>query len=126
MERNAASGVQRGVGIANGAITVEVEVEVGFKGESSRGVGIKQAPAADTLPTAVELPGMEFVCFGVFPKEGVLAINGGCSKSLPTSVDAFMDLLAARGDGDGAATINGNGVFARARCLLECDRTCSI
>ena len=46
---------------ANGSITIEIEVEVGFKGKSSAGIGINPVLAADIVPIAIEIPGVQTV-----------------------------------------------------------------
>ena len=64
---------------------------------------------------------MQAVSGCVFPKDGVGAVDGGSSESLPTGVDAFMDLSAANGDSDGATAVDGDGIEASTCVFLEGD-----
>ena len=41
------------VNTANGSITIEIKVEVGFKGNSIARIGINPAIATDVLPIAI-------------------------------------------------------------------------
>ena len=55
---------------------------------------------------------MEAIGGGVFPEDGVGAVDGGSSEGLPAGVDALMDLCAVVCDGDGAAAVDGDDVEA--------------
>ena len=66
----------------------------------------------DVLPVVVEMPGMESVGGGVFPKDGVGAVDVCSSESLPPCKDTLVDLLSAIGDGDGVSTVYGDGIEA--------------
>ena len=111
LEGNAADCVDVAVNTANGSITIEIEVEVGFKGKSSAGIGINPVLAADIVPIAIEIPGVQTVGSFVLPKNGVYTIHFCSSKGFPAAIDALMDLLAAIGDLDWIATTDRNGVM---------------
>ena len=53
---------------------------------------------------------MEAIGGGVFPEDGVGAVDGCSSEGLPAGVDALVDLCAVIGDGDGAAAVDGDDV----------------
>ena len=104
--------VDGAVNAANGSITIEIKVEVGFKGNSSSGIGIDPVVATDVIPIAIKPPSVQAIGSFVLPKNGVYTINFCSSKGFPAVIDAFMDLCAVIGDGDGAAAVDGDGVEA--------------
>ena len=109
LEVDAAGCVEGSVGTANGSITIEIEVEVGFKGQSIAGVGIEPALSTDARPVVIEVPGVKAIGGSVLPKNGVYTINFCSSEGFPSVINAFIDLVTARGDRDWIATIDWDG-----------------
>ena len=65
----------------------------------------------EIFPVVIERPCVEGVGRGVFPEEGVAAVDVGSSKSLPTGVNAVVELCAiSSGDGNGVAAVDGGPV----------------
>ena len=110
LERNAAGCVDGAVNTANGSITIEIKVEVGFKGNSSTGIGIDPVLATDVVPIAIEPPSVQAIGRFVLPKNGVYTINCSSSEGFPAVIDAFIDLLAAIADFDRAAATDRDGI----------------
>ena len=82
LKGNAAGCVDGAVNTANGSITIEIEVEVGFKGKSSIGIGIDPVLTTDVVPIAIEPPSVQAVGSFVLPKNGVYTINFCSSEGL--------------------------------------------
>ena len=95
LESDATSCVDGAVCTTNGSITIEIEVEVGFKGSSSTRIGIDPARPL----TRDQLLSLQ-VCrrlAALFFQRTVFTTNF-CSSEFPSAVDPFINLLAARGD----------------------------
>ena len=58
LEGDAADCVDGAVGTANGSIAIEIEVEVGFKGNGIVGIGINPVMVTEIVPIAIEIPGV--------------------------------------------------------------------
>ena len=69
---------------------------------------------------------MKVVSAGVFPKDSIGAVDVGSSQCLPTAVDAFIDLLSIRGDGDWITVVYGDGIEASGGVFLERNLTSSV
>ena len=102
------------VGITNSSIAVEVKIEIGFKGNGSNGVWIDPVLAADALPLAIEVPGMESVSSSVSPQNGIGAIDVGSGKSFIAAMAGCRDLFSVFCNGNRATTVYGDGIEASA------------
>ena len=64
----------------------------------------------EIVPIVVERPCVERVGCGVFPEEGVGAIDVGSSEGLPTGANSVIDLSAVSGiDSNRVAAVDGDG-----------------
>ena len=98
------------VSTANGSITIEIKVEVGFKGNSSTGIGIDPVLATDVIPIAIKPPSVQAVGSFALPKNGIYTINFCSSESFPAAIDTVIDLLTLLGDLDWAAATDRDGI----------------
>ena len=62
-------------------------------------------------PVVIQRPGEKGVGPGIFPKDGVGAIDGGSSNDLPTGVKAVVDRSTVIfSDRNGVAAVDGDGI----------------